>query len=312
MSTLIALAAISMGLAGLGVFLVLREFAPSHTELGTAIGNLSPGNLVARPDEATRPVDHRDRVGAFAERHVANLPGITTPTADLDLLRSLSEEDPMPSLGESIRLFYWEKVLCAFTGLVLPATIGVFFSLIGASLPFGMPFIAAVGLAFILWFLPDRHVASRAADARLAFAAAAVSYIRLVTINRVGQVGLITSMHEAALVSDGWMFRRIRQALIRAQYTGQTAWDALEELSEQIEVPQLLEIADITRLAGESGAAVLESLTARSTSMRDRLLTAEHTAAVKNSTSLSVPVTALVGLFMAALLVPAAVSILGG
>lgn len=312
MSTLIALAAISMGLAGFGVFLVLREFAPTHTDLGTAVGNLSPGNLISRPDEPTRDVDHRDRVGAFAERHVANLPGITTPTADLDLLRSLSEEDPMPSLGESVRLFYWEKVLSAFIGLALPTATGAFLSLIGASAPFGLPYFAGIGLAIYFWFQPDRRIRSRAADARLAFAQAAVSYIRLVTINRVGQVGLITSMHEAAIVSDGWMFRRIRQALIRAQYTGQTAWDALDELADQIEVPQLREIADITRLSGESGAGVLESLTARSASMRDRLLTAEHTDTVRNSTALSVPVTALVGLFMAALLIPAGVSILGG
>lgn len=310
MTTLIALAALSMGVAGFGVFLVLREFAPSHTELDTAMGNLSPGNLLARPDEPTRPSDHRDRVGAYVERRLANLPGVTTPTADLDLLRSLSEEDPMPSLGESVRRFYWEKVLWAFTGLALPATSGVVLSVIGMPAPFGLPFISALFLAVVFWSVPGRRVKTRAADARLAFAQAAVSYIRLVTINRVGQVGLITSMHEAALVSDGWMFRRIRQSLLRAQYTGQPAWDALEELAEQIEVPQLLEIADITRLAGESGAAVLESLTARSASMRDRLLTAEHTAAVRNSTALSVPVTALVGLFMAALLIPAGASIL--
>lgn len=312
MSTVLAFTFISMGLAGLGAFLVLREFAPTHTHLDTALGNLSPANLLSRPEEPARAPDRRDRVGAFAERHLGNLPGMTTPTADLDLLRSFSTQEPMPTLGESVRLFYWQKVLYSLMGLFLPPVSVLILTLVGAGLPFAIPLIAGVVLAIVFWFVPDRYVHSKAADARLTFAQAAVSYIRLVTINRVGQIGLVTSMHEASMVSDGWMFRRIRQALARAQYTGQTAWDALEELAEQLDVPELLEIADITRLAGESGAGVIDSLIARSASMRDRLITAEHTAAARASASLGVPVTALVGLFMFAMIFPAAMSILGG
>lgn len=311
MSTTLALTFITMGLAGLGAFLVLREFAPTHTHLDTAMGNLSPANLMAKPEEPARAPDRRDRVGAWAERHLGNLPGVTTPTADLDLLRSFSSQEPMPTLGESVREFYWQKILGAFVGLFLPTASVAALSLIGAGLPFAIPLVAGLALAVVFWFVPDRWVHTKAAEARLAFAQASVSYIRLVTINRVGQVGLITSMHEASLVSDGWMFRRIRQSLVRAQYTNQTAWDALEELAAQLDVPELVEIADITRLSGESGAGVIDSLIARSASMRDRLLTAEHTAAAKSSASLGVPVTALVALFMFAMIFPAAMSILG-
>lgn len=311
MSTTLALTFITMGLAGLGAFLILREFAPSHTHLGTAMDNLSPANLLTKPETPARTPDRRDQIGAYAERHLANLPGVSTPTADLDLLRSFKAQDPMPTLGESVRLFYWKKVLYAFIGLMLPPVSVMTLTITGAGLPFVVPLILGPALALLFWFFPDQEVRKDAAAARLAFAQASVSYIRLVTINRIGQLQLVTSMHEASMVSDGWMFRRIRQALARAQYTGQTAWDALEELATQIDVPELLEIADITRLSGESGAGVIDSLIARSASMRDRLLTAEHTAAARSSASLGVPIAALVALFMFAMIFPAAVSILG-
>lgn len=298
---------IGCGMAvGLGVWLLVRSFAPSHPRLGTAIANLGPRHTTAF--QATRRAartgaghvtpSSRDRVGQIVQRQVGGIPGFAAPTADLELL------------GQSTARFYGDKTVSAMMGLLTPTLVGVSLSLMGVGLPFFIPAALGLGLAGFFWFLPDLSVKAAAARARTDFAYAAVSYLRLVAIRRMGSAGLVSSMQDAARISDAWMFRRIHEELTLAHYARATPWDALEALSIELQVPELAEIADITRLS-ESGATVTSSLLARAASLRDRLISAEHLEATKATTALSVPVTALVGVFLLTMLYPAAIALLG-
>lgn len=305
MTHLMQLVACGMAV-GLGTFLVVRALAPTHPNLQAAIGNLGPRHTsalastrrAARTTAGQVAPSSRDRIGAAVQRRLSGMPGFSVPQADLDLL------------GQSAARFYGDKTVSAMLGLLTPTLVGVSMSLAGVGLPFLIPAGLGVVMAAGFWFMPDLSVKAAAARARTDFAYAAVSYLRLVAIRRLGSAGLVSSMQDAARISDAWMFVRIREELTLAHYARVTPWDALSALAEELRIPELAEIADITRLS-ESGAAVTSNLLARAASLRDRLISAEHLEATKATTALSVPVTALVGVFLLTMLYPAAIALLG-
>ena len=174
--------------------------------------------------------------------------------------------------------------------------------------------IFGIGLAFgaFAWFVPDLAVRDKAKVSREDFAYAAVSYLRLVAIASRAGLGLVASLDSAAHKSDSWMFLRIREELRLARWSGETSWDALERLAGRTRVPELKEVADIIRLANDSGASVSDNLLARAASMRDRLLTREQTAANAATSSMGIPLAALAVLFLIAMLVPAAMQLSPG
>lgn len=283
--------------AGLGVFLVVRELVPGHPQLAAALSNLSPERLAARPQERTDEGTGRERLGRAVERRLGGVAGFRAPVADLELL------------GMTPARFYADKVITAAIGWLVPSLTGLLAQLLGLPLPFFIPAGLGLLMAAVFWFLPDGSVAKTAKARRTDFAYAAVSYLRLVAMQRLASSGLTSAMEDASRRSDAWMFQRIREELVLAHYSKQTPYGALEALAVRLGVPELKEIADITRLA-DQGASITSNLMARAASMRDRLISAEHKQAAKATTAMSVPVSALVGVFMMALLYPAAMLVL--
>ena len=285
-------------LAGLGLFLVIRALTPSAPRLDTALANLAPDPIRARRAVAPTPqVSLTQRAGTYLEHRLADIPFFAPPRADLELI------------GKPVSSYYLDKAATAMIGLALPAFIGLILQLL-LGFPLVIPAIASLALGALMWFAPDADVKTKAAQRRTDFAYAVVSYIRLVAIQRLGQAGLVAAMEDAARTSDAWMFLRIREELQLALLVKRPPWDALADLAERIGVPELKEVADITRLAGESGASISGSLMARAASMRDRLLSAEHVEAVKASAGLTVPMSMLGLLFVVALIFPAFMTIL--
>lgn len=285
-------------LAGLGLFLAIRALIPNAPRLDAALANLTPDPIQVRRAPVAAPRRSvSEQAGTYLEHRLADIPFFAPPRADLELI------------GKSVSSYYVDKTMTAGIGLALPAFIGLFLQLL-LGFPLIFPAIIGLALAAVMWFAPDADIKSKAAKRRTDFAYAVVSYIRLVAIQRLGQAGLVASMEDAARTSDAWMFARIREELQLALLVKRPPWDALAELSERIGVPELKEVADITRLAGESGASISGSLMARAASMRDRLLSAEHVEAVKASAGLTVPMSLLGLLFVIALIFPAFMTIL--
>lgn len=285
---------------GLGLTLIAREMLPVHTRLDVAIGNLSPTNFsaTARTKTPDAPAEGIDRLGAGLERLVSGRSWATAPEADLDLL------------GLTTRRFWTQKALMPLAGFLCFAVFGVLLSQLNLGLPISIPFGIGLIVAGVLWFAPNLVVRDQAKERREEFAFATVSYLRLVAIRRLGHEGVVSAMSGAARISDQWMFSRIRETLQRAQWSNIPPWDALDELADDLQVPELHEIADITRLTS-SGGSITDSLMSRAASMRDRLLSKDQVRASDATTSLSAPLAVLIMLFLISLLFPVGMNLLG-
>lgn len=290
-----------MVLAGMvtaaGIALLITQFAPTHARLADAVAHAAPTQEQRTRPAPQAPGNRTERAGMWAERHLAGLPGISTPVRDLRLI------------GQSTATFWGQKVTCALLGLAFPALLGALMTVAGLAVPVALPVVASLIAAAGFWFLPDADVRSRATAARAEFAAAAVAYLRLVAIRRLGGRGIVDSMTTAANLSQAWMFRRVSEELTLADMAGTTPWDALARLSEELSVPELREIADIARMS-QAGSGVSGAMMARAASMRDRILSREHTEAVKATTSLALPTAALLFALMATLMYPLIVTLL--
>ena len=96
-------------------------------------------------------------------------------------------------------------------------------------------------------------------------------------------------MDLAAEAGHGPAFDELRRATWQARLTGDAVWSALDELGHRIGVAELCEIAAAGSLAGESGAAVRKSLTAKARALRSAALSAAEASARRQSEAMFAP-----------------------
>jgi len=198
-----------------------------------------------------------------------------------------------------------EKIIYGFVGLAFPVLLTSILALSGLALPVALPMAMSVGLATGMSFIPEADLRRRAAAARAQMRRTVCAYLELVALERAADAGAVEALERAAAIGEGPGFAQIRDALLRARLEGRTPWQQLSELSGQLGVPELGDVADIMRLSGEDGAAVLPTLRARAASLRTWLLQSEVTAANEASERMSIPVALLGVAFMALLGFPA-------
>ncbi|MGC5585673.1 type II secretion system F family protein [Ornithinimicrobium sp. W1665] len=294
------------GLVGAGLALVLFQLVPSHPDLGQALARLSPAGAREAQNAAralTQPRvkgsdDIRDVLGAWGARHLpANLWGKVAP-ADLAVL------------GMTPARFYGEKILYAFIGLVAGPLLSAA-AMFSFSIPVYVPVLATLVLTVVLWFVPTYNVASDARDARVEFARSLGAFVDLVALEMTSGSGPRQSMEAAAAVGDSWVFRRMREELARTRWSGITPWDALRHLGNEIDMPDLHELADIMRLSGEDGGRVYPQLKARAASMRSAILSAQTTRANEVSERMTLPMTLLGMIFLLILITPQLLRMVG-
>lgn len=276
---------------GLGLALLAWRFAPAHPDLGDALTRLGTGATFTTPRAEVQAGAAKDRVGLWVMRHLPDF-GWRVPVKELALLR-------MPT-----HRFYGEKALFFVVGLVFPPILTALALLFGISVPFVLPLVGSLVLALGLSFLPDYNVRSDAAEARQEFTRSLSAYLDLVALERNAGSGVRQALESAAQVGDSWVFRRLAEELARSRWSGITPWDSLAELSDQLGLPELKDLADIMRLSGEEGTAVYETLRARASSMRTALLNQELSKANAIAERMSMPVSALALVFITILAVP--------
>lgn len=280
---------------GLGLLLVVRELAPSTPHLKSAITRLTAEPVTAAP---VQTAGLEERLGRALASSVGDRRWARTPRSDLAVL----QVTPATWFGQ--------KALFALVGLLFPPLMTVAVVLVGIDLPLALPAVGSLVLAAALWFVPDVEVRSRATAARAEFARAVTAYIDLTALERAGGTGTTQSLENAASIAQSWVFQRIREALHRARWSGEPPWRALSELSEDLGVPELDDLADIMRLSGEEGVAVQGNLRARSRSMRSAMLAREQARANADSERMVVPVALLGLLFLCLLAFPALARVL--
>lgn len=278
-------------LIGLGVALLIIRLMPAEPDLADAVARLTQTRANGS-GEAALPSSRRERLGLWAIRTLP--PGLwtRTPSRELALLRI------------SLARFYGDKLLYGVVGLCIPPVLTVFFQTLGFHLPYAIPLVGSVGLAVVMFFLPNYNAIDDAKRARLEFTRALGAYIDLVALERNNGSGVRQAMEAAAAVGDSWVFTRLTEELARSRWSGLPPWQALHTLAEELGLPDLEDFADIMRLSGEEGASVYTNLRARSQAMRTAMLNDELTEANAVGERMSIPASLLGVIFMALLLGP--------
>lgn len=170
--------------------------------------------------------------------------------------------------------------------------------------------VASVGLGIAGFVTPRALLRTEARGRRDEFDRALSVYLDVVTILLAGGRGVESALWDAADTGGSWPFRRIRIALEAAQHQGRSAWSMLDELADRLELPALRELTSSITLAGDSGARVRTSLTAKAASLRDRQLADAHATAERASEQMSLPVVALLVAFLLLIGYPAIANVL--
>lgn len=267
---------------GLGVALIVAALVPTQPSLAAALDRIGTTTV---SEETAYAGTLESRIGSAVLRRFSDNPSLKLPVADLRLI------------GMSINRYLYQKVLCAGFGLIAPLAIGLIFQALGLT-AFYIPALFGIPLAIGGWFLPNLLVRDQAAEARTEFSRSVAVYMELVGSERISGAPPGKALESAAQVGRNWAFVRIRQTLTEARYSGVAPWDALEQLSLEIDVPDLAEIANVIRLSGEHGASVYETLRAGGQNLRDRLMNEEATEANKATNRMTIPMTLTGVIFM--------------
>lgn len=254
-----------------GVWALARYFVPAHPRLSDALRSLD-GRL--EPVVVTSG-GGPDRVGAWLRGRLGPVDERTQRQLQLR--------------GLSVDRFFTYKALGALAGLALPSLLGLALLLVAGD-SFLLPLVLALVLGAVGFFVPDivlgrgsRTTSSDATEALLTF-------MDLVTLERLANSSATQSLHAAAAVSDQAVFVAIRDSLHRSRLEQRAPFAELKQLGERLELPALCDIADVMKL-DDSGASLSGALRARVKELRDAHLTAakiEASAASERMTFLMV------------------------
>ncbi|GAA0903193.1 type II secretion system F family protein [Virgisporangium aurantiacum] len=260
--------------AGVGGFVALREVLPAAPPLMSALRRLH------HPSEARRPV-------------LARLAGfVHPPVHELNLLGQSPER-------------YAVTLLCyGLFGLALPSLIAVAMAFLGAEVDVIIPVFTGPLCAALSVLIARRDVSVRAARARREFVRAVCIYLDLVALQLSAAHGPVEALERAATVCDGWVFDRIRDALLRAQLQLRLPWQELRETADRIGVPELGDVGATMQSSGTEGAQVQDTLRQQADSLRDQLRTDALARAEAVTGRLDVPGAALVFVLVAFVLYP--------
>ncbi|WP_328384200.1 type II secretion system F family protein (plasmid) [Micromonospora zamorensis] len=251
---------------GLGVFFLVLQLVPASPALGPALRRLHPAAAASQPRPAVGWIRRNFRI----------------PDSDLQLLNRTTDQYLL-TLG-----------LATLFALLLPALITAAVVLLRLPISPAIPGVGTALAAVAAPWLAHRDVIAKADTARDEFVRAMCTYLDLAAHQVLGGHGPVESLTRAAGICDGWVFDRIRQALLAAELQMRAPWDELRVLSRAINVVELGDLADIMNSAGNEGAAVYETLRARADSLRDQLRTQALAQAEVRTTKLDIPASALI------------------
>ena len=255
-------AVLAGALAGAGLFLFLLALLPRRASLARQVATFDGPHLPpAGAGDGQRDGRVRRRLGrvlaAFCAEQGWQFPSLR---ANLSIV------------GRSFENFLATKVLLALFGLLLGPLLLVLFGLAGVRIPVVIPVWLGLGVGGVFFCLPDLEVKRQADARRRDFRHAIGAFLDLVSMNLSGGRGIPEALMAASEIGSGWALWRLRDALANARITGQTPWQALGALGEEVRVDELRDLAAALGLVADDGAKVRESLTARAASLRRREL----------------------------------------
>ncbi len=295
---------IAGGLSGLGLFLLTFALIPHRISLARQVAAFD----TARP-AAARPAS---RPGYPAESGFSRRLGNALAKFCAEQgweFRSLRSS--LALVDKSLENYLATKVLLAILGLLFAPILLVAGTFSGLHLTFVVPLWAGLILALVFFMLPDLELSQKVEQRRRDFRHAIGAFLDLVAMNLSGGRGVPEALLAASEIGTGWAMWRIRDALVNAGITGQTPWQALGALGEEIGADELRDLASALSLVADDGAKVRESLSTRAASLRRRELADMQGEAGERSQSMLVAQMLLCGAFLVFLIYPAVRVMLG-
>lgn len=268
------------GLAGAGVFLFVRELLPATPALGPALRRLQAEPATTAAGAAEHP----------------RLAGATR------LLRVPERE--LALLGRTRDQYVVSLLISGLIGLALPPLLGIVLAMLGLGFGLVIPAAAGLGAALLFILIAHRDIISKAERARREFRRAVCTYLDLTALQLSAAHGPVQALEQAANVCQGWVFERIREALLRAQMQLRFPWQELRDMADRIGVPELGDIGATMQSSGTEGAQVQHTLHQQADSLRDQIRTDALARAESVTSRLDIPGAALVFVLVAAVLYP--------
>lgn len=254
--TLVLLAGMAVGL---GVGVIVLGLRPAPEPLSAALSRINKQADAPAPVKDAGLVDRDTRVGRWLITAVPPLARV------IDGMRADLRVVGVPPEDLSVRIGSYVAA-----GLLGGVWIGVFTSLIGIGIPLALP--GTISLVGILWgvLAPIASIRRRAAARRVVFLYALSSWCDVVVMTLAAGRGVEQAMETGANAGQGWAFAELRGALASGYVKGETPWAALAQLGRDLKIKDMEELASTVSLAGEEGAAVRETLAAKSRTIRER------------------------------------------
>ena len=283
---------------GLALFLMIFALIPRRVGLARRVAAFDAGRAPALK-AMTYPGDGKE--SAFSKRLGAALAKFCAEQGWE--FRSLRAN--LALVGKSFENYLATKVMLGFLGLVFPPVVLLGIGFAGIHLAVIVPVWVGLIFAALFFTLPDLELRQQADKRRRDFRHAIGAFLDLVAMNLSGGRGVPEALMAASEIGEGWAFWRIRDALANARITGQTPWQALGVLGEEVQVSELKDLSAALSLVAEDGAKVRESLTARAVSLRRRELADLEGQAGERSQSMLVAQMLLAAAFLVFLMYPA-------
>ncbi len=271
-------AAIVGALIGAGVWLVgrglMRKPMPLQKALrefhGPRAGSLSDGEDIEQ--SLRRSLERR------ALRAVEALGfDLGTLAKDLRIMKKTSSEHAFAKLFGALALGGGSAVMLAA------------FQTLGLRLPiwaFGIIPLAGLGIGYVL---ADSRLRKKANARREEFLRALSAYLGLVNILLAGGSHSDGALQKAARVGSGWAFDELKAAMDWSQVNGLPPSAGFERLAEEIDVPDIEELAATIRLASEQGASPKEALSCKAETLNLLELAGTRMKADATTERMSVP-----------------------
>lgn len=296
-------AIVAGAVAGLGLFVLIWSLIPRRASLARQLAAFDAGPTPAVSRAPRAPTGSQSEVSlrlgaavaAFCSRQGWEFPSVR---------RSLS------LTGKSFESYVAEKILLTLMGLIFVPLLAVLAGLAGLSVPLIFPVWAGLLMAGLFFLLPDAELKRKASARRRDFRHAVGAFLDLVAMNLSGGRGVPEALMAASEIGSGWAMWRIKDALRSARITGQTPWQALGTLGEEVGVDELKDLSAALGLVAEDGAKVRESLTARAASLRRREISELEGKAGERSQSMLIAQMLLCVAFLLFILYPAVSAVL--
>lgn len=205
-----------------------------------------------------------------------------------------------------------QKLLFALLGGLAGALLAAVLSpLLGSTAGVSTVLLGCAGAA-CGFVVPDLTLRSAASHMRRDFVHSFSGFLDLVNVLLAGGAGLETALVAAADAGDGPAFEHLRSALSRARTSHRSPWEELHRLGKRLGVDQLVEVAGSLQLAGEHGARVRTSLSARADALRFRQMSEIEAAANSSTERMGLPMVMLFLGFLVLIGYPAITNVIGG